>query len=103
MTKLLSVPVFFAVVSCSSGPGPVTPVTRVERQMIGLLQKFDRWDENGDGYLSAKELKQAEKISGHTPSEIIEFYDINKDGKISLREAQKGYSRVEEAEVKAKQ
>ena len=103
MTKLLSVPLFFAFVSCSSGPGPVTPTTRVERQMIGLLQKFDRWDENGDGFLVAGELKQAEKLSGHPPAKIIGFYDVNKDGKISLREAQSGYSRVEEAEIKARQ
>ncbi|GAA5128720.1 EF-hand domain-containing protein [Luteolibacter yonseiensis] len=103
MTKFLSVPLLFAFVSCSSGPGPVTPTTRVERQMIGLLQKFDRWDESGDGFLVASELKQAEKLSGHPPEKIIGFYDTNHDGKISLREAQKGYSRVEEAEIQARQ
>jgi hypothetical protein len=103
MKKLLSVPVLIAFVSCSSGPGPVTPTTRVERQMIGLLEKFDRWDENGDGFLVAGELKQAEKLSGHSPAKIIDFYDLNKDGKISLREAQRGFSRVDEAEIKAKQ
>lgn len=103
MMKLLSLPVFFAFVSCSSGPGPVTPTTRVERQMVGLLEKFDRWDENGDGFLAAGELKQAEKLSGHSPAKIIEFYDLNKDGKISLREAQRGFSRVDEAEIKARQ
>ena len=66
--------------------------------MIGLLQKFDRWDYNGDGYLTASELKPAQKASGHKPAEILEFYDTNKDGRISLREAQAAYSRSSEAE-----
>lgn len=70
--------------------------------MIGLLQKFDRFDEDGDGYLTSSELKPAEQVSGHPRAKIIGFYDINHDDRISLREAQKGVSRVEEAERKAK-
>ncbi len=88
--------------SCASGPGPITPKTPVERQMIGLLQKFDHWDENGDGYLVASELKSAEKASGHSRAKIIEFYDTNRDGRISLKEAQDGLQRTDEAERKAK-
>ncbi len=101
--KLLTLPLLFAFASCSSGPGPITPKTKVERQMVGLLQKFDRWDDNGDGYLTAPELKQASKTSGHPPAKIIGFYDTNHDNKISLREAQDGFSRTDEAELKAKQ
>jgi EF hand len=85
-------------VSCASGLGPVTPKSRVERQMIGLLQKFDRWDDNGDGFLSRSELKVASTISGHSPRKIISFYDRNGDRKISLSEAQAGYARSSEAE-----
>jgi len=96
--KLLGLSLVIASVGCSSGPGPVVPKTRTERQMIGLLQKFDRWDDNGDGYLTASELERAKKISGQQPAEIIDFYDTNKDGKISLREAQAGYARSGEAE-----
>lgn len=70
--------------------------------MIGLLEKFDRWDENGDGQLVAKELKEAQKISGHQPKEIIEFYDTNRNDGISLTEAQSGFSRAAEAEEKVK-
>ncbi len=101
--KLLTLPLLFALASCSSGPGPITPKTKVERQMVGLLQKFDRWDDNGDGYLTAPELKQASKISHQPTAKITGFYDTNHDGKISLQEAQNGYSRADEAELKAKQ
>lgn len=87
-----------AVVSCAKAPGPVTPVTPVQRQMIGLLQKFDRWDENGDGHLTAGELGKAEKITGHPPEKIIEFYDKGGDKRISLAEAQDGLNHFEEAE-----
>lgn len=67
--------------------------------MIGLTEKFDRWDLNGDGFLTADELTEASRISGHPPNELIEFYDLNNDGKISLREAQAGLSRVDEAKL----
>lgn len=101
--KPLTLPLLFAFASCSSGPGPITPKTKVERQMVGLLQKFDRWDDNGDGYLTAPELKQASTISGQPTAKIIAFYDTNHDVKISLQEAQDGFSRIDEAELKAKQ
>lgn len=72
--------------------------------MISLLEKFDRWDFNGDGFLSQSELKEAEKLSAFTPREIVEFYDVGGDGKISLREAQDGIKRLPEArEVAAEQ
>lgn len=70
--------------------------------MIGLLEKFDRWDYNGDGFLSASELKPAEAKSGYSPERILGFYDTNHDGKISLKEAQAGVKRPEEAERHAK-
>lgn len=100
--KLYGLFVFLALAACSPGPGPFTPATRVERQMVGLVQKFDRWDDNGDGKLKASELKQAQSISGRTPLEILDFYDTDKDGAISLKEAQAGFSRTEEAELRAK-
>jgi hypothetical protein len=100
--KRCILPFILALSSCASGPGPITPQTPVERQMIGLLEKFDRWDEDGNGKLTASELKDAEKRSGHSPAKIIGFYDTNGDQAITLREAQAGFSRVEEAERKAK-
>jgi hypothetical protein len=100
--KCFSLSLLLALGSCASGPGPITPQTPVERQMIGLLEKFDRWDEDGNGKLTAPELKDAQKRSGRTPAKIIGFYDTNGDQAISLREAQAGFSRVEEAEKNAK-
>jgi len=86
-----------ALASCFKGPGPIVPDTRTERQMIGLLQKFDRWDLDGNGELSAKELKPASATSGKSVAEILAYFDSNKDGSVSLREAQKGLERkVEE-------
>jgi hypothetical protein len=100
--KLLSVSMILAMASCAKGPDPIVPETKVERQMIGLLQKFDRWDDDGNGYLTASELKPAEEASGHSPAKIIAFYDTDHDNRISLKEAQVGVSRADEAEQKAK-
>ena len=102
MTKLLSLGLSATCVSCATGPGPVTPTTPVERQMIGLLQKFDRWDENGDGYLTKPELGKTQQLTGQPPAKVIDFYDTNHDHRISLKEAQDGLSRFDEAEVAAR-
>ena len=91
--------------SCSPGLGPVVPKTKMERQMIGLLEKFDRWDYNGDGYLDRTELAQGiaglkgkpQEVS-YTADEVIDFYDTNRDQRISMQEAQAGYKRSDEAE-----
>lgn len=96
--KFMCLSLSVAVVSCAKAPGPVTPVTPVQRQMIGLLEKFDRWDDNGDGHLTEAEVSKAEKITGYPPEKIVEFYDANGDKRISLREAQDGLNRFHEAE-----
>lgn len=94
-----------AVAGASCGPqiGPVVPETDIERKMIGVLSKFDLWDDNGDGYLDRDELARVMTDSPYQPGEIIEFYDRNGDGRISLSEAQAGYSRAGEAEQRFQQ
>jgi hypothetical protein len=84
--------------ACHSGLGPVVPKTPVERKMIGLLEKFDRWDYDGDGELDEKELAAGLKERGIKTSarDVIGFYDTNGNKKISLREAQAGYHRADE-------
>ena len=101
--KLLNVPLILAMVSCARSPGPVTPQTPVERQMLGLLQKFDRWDDDGDGELDSTEISQGIKsLKGkpqqvnYTAAKVIEFYDTSHNGKVSLAEAQAGYRRADE-------
>ena len=82
--------------------GPVNPKTVTERKMIGLLQKFDLWDDNGDGQLDKADLTAG--FEGDEPKavRVIDFYDTNHNGTISLREAQAGYSRSDEAERRIK-
>ncbi len=84
--------------ACSSGLGPVEPQTPVERKMLGLLEKFDRWDDNGDGELDQHELDAGLAGSEHKAANVIAFYDADGNRRISLREAQAGYHRAEEAE-----
>lgn len=95
--------------ACSSGLGPVVPKTAVERQMIGLLQKFDRWDDDGDGFLDEAELTAGiNSLKGkpqqvtYTAAEVIDFYDTNHDGRISMMEAQAGFARAADAESRLK-
>lgn len=79
--------------SCA-GSGSPGSTDDQQRKKIGLLQKFDLWDYNGDGQLTEKELQDG--VTAHnvqiaeTPAEIIAYYDQNGDGKISMSEAQKG-------------
>lgn len=88
--------------ACSQGLGPVVPETPMERKMIGLLEKFDRWDDNGDGQLDKTELAAGLEGTSHKPAAAIDFYDTDGDLRISLREAQAGYARSEEAERRFK-
>jgi hypothetical protein len=88
---------FIALAACAPQPGPV------KRQMIGLLEKFDRWDYNGDGQLTLSELEEAEELSGLPAAEILAFYDTGKNGRISLAEAEAGMSRLDEARLVVKE
>lgn len=103
--KLLILPLVFTLVSCSSGPGPVIPGNRTERQMLGLLEKFDRWDDDGNGELTVREVDQGIRRFKDTPmkvnytgKKVVEFYDTDQSGTVSLREAQAGYRRADEVE-----
>lgn len=100
MTYRLLAPATALLVACSppAGPGPVVPKSPVERKMIGLLEKFDRWDDDGSGELDRAELAAGLAGTEHQPDRVIAFYDINGNGRISLREAQAGFARAEEAE-----
>ncbi|MCX6877198.1 MAG: EF-hand domain-containing protein [Verrucomicrobia bacterium] len=76
-------------------PAPEKPAAR-QRQMYGLVQKFDRFDQNGDGYLTRQEIAAGLKEAGTlrlSPAEldqVMTSYDTNGDRRISQREAQAG-------------
>lgn len=89
------------ILACSPGPGTAIPENRSEKQMLGLIEKFDRWDFNGDGELSAREINSGiSSIRGssravtYTAPEVVDYYDRNGDKTVSLREAQAGYHRT---------
>ena len=78
--------------ACAPEPDP----DAVERKMIRLQERFPMHDTDDDDHLSPEELKQAMIKSGVNDvtdtkvRKVTEFYDFNKDGKISLRETQSG-------------
>lgn len=69
------------------------------RKMFGMLEKFDRFDDNGDGYLTRGELDAGIKAKGMvhlTPEEldkVMKAYDTSGDRRISLHEAEIGAKR----------
>lgn len=91
------------VAACSPGPGSAIPENRAERQMLGFIAKFDRWDDNGDGELSYREinagiatLKGGSKAVTYTAADVVKYYDRNGDKTVSMSEAQAGYKRTTE-------
>ena len=95
MKPSIALPAFLLIASCSTTSSPNDPEV-VGRKMIGLQQKFDLIDTDGDGYLTREEIIAGFDAIGvvdqspETVDAIIDFYDFNKDGKLSLRETQSG-------------
>ncbi len=90
---LLAVALGGGLVGCE--PAAERPAAR-QRQMYGLVQKFDRYDDNGDGYLTRKELDRGVRNTGTLKltaaqlDQAMKGYDRNGDRRISQREAQLG-------------
>ena len=66
--------------------------------MLGLMEKFDRWDYDGDGELSVREIdagiagiKGSSKAVTYKGADVVKYYDVDGNNRISLREAQAGY------------
>jgi hypothetical protein len=101
MSFQLSLSAFAAVLltSCVSSTDSTAPKSTSEKQMLGFIEKFDRWDYNGNGVLSTKEIDEGiASLQGtsrsvtYTSAEVVKFYDRNGDKAVSLREAQARYS-----------
>lgn len=82
-----------AVLPTACSTRPDTDEAR-QLQMYGLVQKFDRFDANGDGFLSRRELRDGILVAGSLQltdaelTQVMQAYDVNHDGRISQREAQ---------------
>lgn len=67
------------------------------RKMMSLLEKFDRFDYDGNGSLTRKEIAEGVTEAGAgttklTPAELdtmMKHYDVNKDGKVTRWEAER--------------
>lgn len=81
------------LISCGT-PENVVPENAQERRLFGLLEKFDRFDYNGDGSLTKEEVRLGIKesgVKGITETNITNGFlrcDGNQNGKISFAEAQ---------------
>lgn len=109
MKSLLLLPLAAFLLSCatntSSSPGTGDESgdnlqTDQERKVIALLEKFDRFDDDGNGQLTRAEIVNGikfEGISGVDNAEIDRLfatYDTDRSGTISLHEANAALSAV---------
>ncbi len=82
------------IISCGV-PNNIVPRNAHERRLFGLLQKFDRFDYDGNGKLTKAEVRlgiKESKVKGVTEKNITRTftnYDDDRDGSISFGEAQK--------------
>ncbi|OWF39529.1 calmodulin-like [Mizuhopecten yessoensis] len=66
-------------------------ISRVEYEKQNIMNSFKMFDKNGDGYITAKELKAILSAAGgdcvdEEVNELMLEADVNKDGKISYEE-----------------
>lgn len=91
MKFLLPLPILFAACAHHDSHGEAAH----GRKMMGLLEKFDRFDYNGDGSLTRKEIELGIKEASVVqiePAELdamMKHYDVNKDGRITRWEAER--------------
>jgi len=79
--------------SCAA-PDPHSQASH-ERKLLGLQEKFDRFDYNADNVLRRSELEtgiRESEVEGVTETELdalMKHYDVNGDGAISRWEARR--------------
>lgn len=78
------------MVSCATNSNNAPPI---HRKMLLLVENFDRYDENGDGFLSRRELEKAvdamgsDRLTKEQYDRAMRVYDTNGDNKVSRAEA----------------
>jgi Ca2+-binding EF-hand superfamily protein len=91
MKRLALLPFLFAACAHHDGHSEAAH----GRKMMALLEKFDRFDYNGNGSLTRKEIEQGVRetgVAGIDRAELdamMEHYDVNKDGSITRWEAER--------------
>ena len=109
MKRLLILPFLLSACAAPSGTSSNSGNERedMERKLIAFQEKFDRFDDNGDGFLTRSEVSAGlinEQVEGITTAEvpkIFAFYDTNRDNRISLRETNAGYESGPDAALRA--
>lgn len=82
-----------AVASCAPSHPSANEAPPIHRKMLLLVEKFDTFDENGDGTISRAELEKAVNIMGPKPLTKDQYdramlvYDTDGDRRISRAEA----------------
>ena len=116
---LLSLLIALLLSACStpsgstSTSGNTSPSTADREDMAAKLitfqQRFDRYDDNGDGFLSRSEITNGfandgiEKVNSNSVDLIFAFYDTNHDQRISLAEVNAGYNSRPDAAIRLKE
>ena len=105
--------------ACSTPPGD-TPASggstasasdreEMVAKLITFQQRVDRYDDNGDGFLSRSEVSNGfandgiEEVDSKSVDLIFAFYDTNKDKRISLAEVNAGYDSGPDAALRLKE
>lgn len=99
--------------ACGTSSGPTGSSGSAQEEMAAKLvtfqQRFDRYDDNGDGFLSRQEVAAGlandwgEELTPDTVPFIFAFYDTNRDNRISLAEINAGYEAGPEAALRFKE
>jgi len=113
MIAKLLLPLPFLLVSCAGPSHDNMADTDSERdvmtrKLITFQQSYDRFDDNGDGYLSRSEVAAGMKndafegVTEDSVSLIFAFYDTNHDDLISLDEINAGFDAGPDAALRLK-
>ena len=108
--SIILLPILLAACGTPSGPSGSSSSDHEEMaaKLITFQQRFDRYDDNGDGFLSRQEVATGlandwgEELTPDSVPLVFAFYDTNRDNRISLAEINAGYEAGPEAALRIK-